>query len=60
MSLTQEEIHSAIRQGVVRNKINPVLCGSAFKNKGVQQLLDAVVNWMPSPDRSWKHQSARP
>ena len=48
-SLTQEEIHAAIRKGVVRNKFNPVLCGSAFKNKGVQQLLDAVINWMPSP-----------
>lgn len=48
-SLTHEEIHAAIRKGVVGNKFNPVLCGSAFKNKGVQQLLDAVVNWMPSP-----------
>lgn len=48
-SLTQEEIHAAIRKGVCRNKFNPVLCGSAFKNKGVQQLLDAVVAWMPSP-----------
>ncbi len=48
-SLTPEEIHAVIRQGVVTNKLNPVLCGSAFKNKGVQQLLDAVVNWMPSP-----------
>lgn len=48
-SLTEEEIHAAIRKGVCRNKFNPVLCGSAFKNKGVQQLLDAVVNWMPSP-----------
>ena len=38
-----------MRRGVCSNKINPVLCGSAFKNKGVQQLLDAVVNWMPSP-----------
>lgn len=48
-SLTEEEINAKIRQGVCRNKFNPVLCGSAFKNKGVQQLLDAVVNWMPSP-----------
>lgn len=48
-SLTPEEIHAVIRKGVCGNKFNPVLCGSAFKNKGVQQLLDAVVNWMPSP-----------
>jgi len=48
-SLTEEEIHKVIRKGVVENKINPVLCGTAFKNKGVQQILDAVVNWMPSP-----------
>ena len=48
-SLTAEEIHAVIRKGVVENKLNPVLCGSAFKNKGVQQLLDAVVQWMPSP-----------
>jgi len=48
-SLTEEEINAAIRKGVCSNKFNPVLCGSAFKNKGVQQLLDAVVAWMPSP-----------
>ena len=48
-SLTAEEINAVIRKGVCANKFNPVLCGSAFKNKGVQQLLDAVVNWMPSP-----------
>ncbi len=48
-ALTVEEINAAIRKGVVKNKFNPVLCGSAFKNKGVQQLLDAIVNWMPSP-----------
>lgn len=48
-SLTHEEINAAIRKGVCSNKFNPVLCGSAFKNKGVQQLLDAVVAWMPSP-----------
>jgi len=48
-TLTEDEIHAAIRRGVVTNKINPVLCGSAFKNKGVQPLLDAVTKWMPSP-----------
>ncbi|WP_075882801.1 elongation factor G [Candidatus Protochlamydia sp. W-9] len=47
--LTEDEINAAIRKGVCQNKFNPVLCGSAFKNKGVQQLLDAVVAWMPSP-----------
>ena len=47
--LTEEEINSAIRKGVCENKLTPVLCGSAFKNKGVQQLLDSVVKWMPSP-----------
>lgn len=48
-SLTPEEIHATLRKGVCANKLTPVLCGSAFKNKGVQQLLDAVVNWLPSP-----------
>jgi len=48
-SLTSEEIHAALRKGVCTNKLNPVLCGSAFKNKGIQPLLDAVTLWMPSP-----------
>jgi len=48
-TLTEEEIHAELRKGVCQNKLNPVLCGSAFKNKGVQQLLDAVIRWMPSP-----------
>ena len=48
-ALTVDEINAVIRKGVCTNKFTPVLCGSAFKNKGVQQLLDAVVNWMPSP-----------
>jgi len=48
-SLKAEEIHAVMRKGVCKNKINPVLCGSAFKNKGVQPLLDAVTLWMPSP-----------
>lgn len=48
-SIPEDEIHAVMRKGVVGNKINPVLCGTAFKNKGVQQILDAVVRWMPSP-----------
>lgn len=48
-SITEDEIHEIMRKGVIENKINPVLCGSAFKNKGVQHLLDAVVHWLPSP-----------
>lgn len=48
-TLTEEEIHRAIRKGVCTNKLNPVLCGTAFKNKGIQPLLDGVVRWMPSP-----------
>ncbi|TAJ28451.1 MAG: elongation factor G [Nitrospirae bacterium] len=48
-TLTVEEIKRAIRAGTISMKMTPVLCGSAFKNKGVQQLLDAVVEYLPSP-----------
>lgn len=47
--ISEDEIHSAIRKGTVSLKITPVLCGSAFKNKGVQPLLDAVIRYLPSP-----------
>ena len=47
--LTKEEIKTAIRKATIANKMVPVLCGSAYKNKGVQLLLDAVVDYMPSP-----------
>ena len=47
--LTVAEIKSGIRRATTALKINPVLCGSAFKNKGVQHLLDAVIDYMPSP-----------
>jgi elongation factor G len=47
--LTVEEIQRAIRKGTLALKINPVLCGASFKNKGVQLLLDAVVQYLPSP-----------
>jgi len=48
-ALTEEEIRSALRQGTIAGTIVPVLCGSAFKNKGVQLMLDAVVDYLPAP-----------
>jgi elongation factor G len=48
-SLTEEEIRRVVRAGAITLKVTPVLCGSAFKNKGVQQLLDGVVEFLPSP-----------
>lgn len=47
--LTVEEIKGAIRKMTVNSELYPVLCGSAFKNKGVQPMLDAVVDYLPSP-----------
>ena len=47
--ISTEEIHSILRKGTVSAKIVPVLCGSSFKNKGVQPLLDAVVRYLPAP-----------
>jgi elongation factor G len=47
--VTKEELWSAIRAGTIGFKFVPVLCGSAFKNKGVQMLLDAVLQYLPSP-----------
>lgn len=48
-SLTVEEIKDAVRESVLNMTMVPVMCGSAFKNKGVQRLLDAVIEFMPSP-----------
>jgi elongation factor G len=48
-SVTPELIRRALRKGTLENRITPVLLGSAFKNKGVQPLLDAVVDYLPSP-----------
>jgi elongation factor G len=47
--LSQDQIKAAIRRATIASKANPVLCGSAFKNKGVQPMLDAVVDFLPSP-----------
>ncbi|UCE67162.1 MAG: elongation factor G [Candidatus Zixiibacteriota bacterium] len=48
-SIEPEDIKTALRKAVIDLKVIPVLCGSSFKNKGVQALLDAVVNYLPSP-----------
>ena len=45
----EKQIKAAIRAGVLAGKISPVFCGSAFKNKGVQNLIDAVLDYLPSP-----------
>ncbi|WP_110113960.1 elongation factor G [Bacillus sp. CGMCC 1.16541] len=47
--LTKEELKAAIRQGTIDVNFYPVLCGSAFKNKGVQLMIDAVIDYLPSP-----------
>ncbi len=47
--VSEDIIKSAIRKGTLEMKITPVICGSAFKNKGVQLLLDAIVDYLPSP-----------
>ena len=47
--LSEEEIKKGLRMGTIANKIVPVVCGSSYKNKGVQELLNAVVDFMPSP-----------
>ncbi|MBK8443856.1 MAG: elongation factor G [Sphingobacteriales bacterium] len=48
-SITEEEIKAAIRQATINMKIIPMMCGSSFKNKGVQYTLDAVASYLPSP-----------
>ncbi len=48
-SITPEELKAAIRKGTVANKVVPVICGASFKNKGVQKLLDAIIDYLPSP-----------
>jgi len=47
--LTEEEIKKAIRQATIENRMVPVVCGTSYKNKGVQKLLDAIVDYLPSP-----------
>ena len=47
--ITNEELMAALRKATIDNKIVPVVCGTSYKNKGVQKLLDAVIDYMPSP-----------
>jgi len=47
--ITEEELKAALRKAVIANQLFPVLCGSSYKNKGVQMLLDAVIDYMPAP-----------
>ncbi|MEJ5306157.1 MAG: elongation factor G [Ignavibacteria bacterium] len=49
LEITEDEIKKVIRQATIKGTIVPVLCGSAFKNKGVQLLLDAIIDYLPSP-----------
>lgn len=48
-SITMDELKAAIRKGTIEMKLNPVLCGSSYKNTGVQLMLDAVVDFLPAP-----------
>lgn len=48
-ALDEAEINTAIRQRTIAGEIQPMLCGTAFKNKGVQRMLDAVIDYLPSP-----------
>ncbi len=47
--ITQDEIKAALRNATIANKLVPVVCGTSYRNKGVQKLLDAIVDYMPSP-----------
>ncbi|MCZ7651342.1 MAG: elongation factor G [Thermoanaerobaculia bacterium] len=49
-TISEEELKAALRAATIANRLQPVMCGSAFKNKGVQPLLDAVIDYLPSPE----------
>ncbi len=59
-SVTEEQIRRAIRAGTISRQCNPVLCGAALRNIGVQRLLDAVVDYLPAPDEVPEVQGAHP
>ena len=47
--ISEAELRSALRKGTISNKVVPIISGSSFKNKGVQAMIDAVVDYLPSP-----------
>jgi elongation factor G len=49
-NISTDELKAALRRAVLRNEVNPIFCGSSLRNKGVQPLLDAVVDFLPSPE----------
>ena len=53
--ITADDLRRALRRATIASQIVPVLCGSAFKNKGVQPMLDAVVDYLPEPPRRPPH-----
>src|SRR3712207_8281923 len=55
--ISEEELRRALRKATIANQLVPVLCGSALQNKGVQRMLDAVIDYLPSPLRSEEHTS---
>jgi elongation factor G len=57
--LTEDEIKLGLRTRTIAGEIQPMLCGTAFKNKGVQRMLDAVIELMPSPSGCEGHQGLR-
>lgn len=59
-TITEDEIRAAIRKGTINMRINPVICGSSFKNKGVQPLLNAVCAYLPSPLDAGSIEGANP
>ena len=54
-----DTLKRCIKAGTISGAFRPVLCGTAFKNKGVQPLLDAVIDYLPSPDRRARHRGRR-
>ena len=58
--LTIDEIKTCIRKATINNTMVPVTCGTSYKNKGVQKLLDAIVDYMPAPTGYSRYQGREP